>query len=485
MENMQENAWQDLAGIEVIGDLKQCDVAHLLAINVDHFRAHISALIQKYSLTELESVYHQFDVGFTGITALVESHLAVHTRPHERYVSANLFVCNCTRDNSKAASDLFDEIVGYFKPKDLTKHVIERRMKPQFPLSTREQEPQAHRSVRYLPLLEVAYSAYVPKIPLDLATQEDFVSIQHWREQYQLSKLAFTQMISRLIAAKNLDDFIKRSSADFDNLGPVIEAAVEVGVIQYDTKGKIQSLIMSPRPARKKRPKDIKVVPRADYNQFPCDTASRKRRAALIRERFPYVERLRFALIGDDDLVSTEFLQDDWAEPVVVEKDTSIIDMLRRLGPKFQLVEEDVRTLRRDNAPKVETFMTDAPYTLDGALAFITAGTKLLNIDGNEKEFYVILNPTMMGKKLLHMQQILTKAGIYLIEVRPNFSQYPLPESYGEKKRLEDFSQSHGLLPQTVNYSSSSNLYIFRTISPNIGELESSISSEKIYRHYS
>lgn len=129
MEKEKGNDWRSLAGTEIIGDLRQCDVEHLLRIKVDEVRSLVTALLKKHSLTELQNVFHEFDVGFTGIVALAESHLAVHTWPQEGYVSVNLFVCNHSRDNSQAAHELFDEFAQYFKPRELMKRVIERRMK--------------------------------------------------------------------------------------------------------------------------------------------------------------------------------------------------------------------------------------------------------------------------------------------------------------------------------------------------------------------
>ncbi len=120
---------QDIAGIEIVGDLKDCDCEYLLSIKMTEFKKLISDLLNKYNLTELQSVYHEFDVGFTGVVALAESHFAVHTWPMEGYVSVNLFVCNHTRDNSEAAHALFDEISTHFRSNNIVKSVLERKMR--------------------------------------------------------------------------------------------------------------------------------------------------------------------------------------------------------------------------------------------------------------------------------------------------------------------------------------------------------------------
>ena len=120
---------EGVAGVEIIGDLQDCDREYLVNMKMGEFRDLISQLLTKYNLKELDSVYHEFDVGFTGVVALAESHFAVHTWPVEGYVSVNLFVCNYSRDNSEAAQSMFDEISAHFRANNVVKNIIQRKMR--------------------------------------------------------------------------------------------------------------------------------------------------------------------------------------------------------------------------------------------------------------------------------------------------------------------------------------------------------------------
>ncbi len=108
----------------------------------------------------------------------------------------------------------------------------------------------------------------------------------------------------------------------------------------------------------------------------------------------------------------------------------------------------------------------------------------MLDNDFREKEFYVILNPTMMGKNIFILQSILLKSNIYLKEVIKNFSQYKLPHFYDERKRADKFLKIHKIKNNSLSYSSSSNLYIFSVIKPNLKSIKEAIDFNKLYNHY-
>jgi predicted methyltransferase len=204
-----------------------------------------------------------------------------------------------------------------------------------------------------------------------------------------------------------------------------------------------------------------------------------------LKERYPNAENLRVALIGDDDLLSAELSAEEWAKVIVVEKDPRIVSMLKDISPSSQIIESDVSDIHSNTVDNsADTFMTDPPYTLHGALSFIAAGLKFLPKNKEEKEFYVILNPTMIGRHLDTLNQILCSSGIFLKEVRPNFSQYELPDNFEEKERAAALLKAHSIDPSSLKYSSSSHLYIFSTKEPDICKLESSIDPELMYTHY-
>lgn len=220
-------------------------------------------------------------------------------------------------------------------------------------------------------------------------------------------------------------------------------------------------------------------------NQFPCDIPSRERRKNFLKERYPFAEYLRFGIIGDDDLISLTFIKDYWAWPIILEKDQRITKIIRDASSRFKVYDIDIcNTMKIKTLPRVQTFMTDPPYTFHGALAFITAGLHMLTLDNSIKEFYVIINPMMIGRHLEKIQRILINADIYLTDVLENFSQYELPRDFMEKKRADNFLSSVKVNPNAVHYSSSSSLYVFKTRMPNIQKIEQGIDHNQLYNHY-
>ena len=77
----------------------------------------IGSLVKKHGLTEVARKYHSFgEDAFTGVNVLAESHVAIHTWPEISFVTADLYVCNVSRDNSASAEALFRDIEAFLKP---------------------------------------------------------------------------------------------------------------------------------------------------------------------------------------------------------------------------------------------------------------------------------------------------------------------------------------------------------------------------------
>ncbi len=349
----------------------------------------------------------------------------------------------------------------------------------------REDILQPLQGIHYDLRLENSYGAYEHSTPMDLTP--DSKDRAYWAKNNRYSRLKFAQLMYVLQHSKNLDTFVKESRADFDNLAAALDAAMTHDVVSISKKGAI-----TPRftfkytlPYVPKEHGKSFTVPSPLLNQFPCDPESRKRRYNFFKARYPFCEYLRFALIGDDDFVSSEFVDDFWAWPVVLEKDPRIVEAVKSFSDRFTVLEEDIANLLDKEPPqRVQTFMTDPPYTLHGSLAFICIGLHMLVQSQEEKELYVVLNPTMMGKHLDKVIEVLTNNGVFLREVIPNFSQYKLPNHYAERKRADEFLKAKGIDSPSLEYSSSSNLYVFVTYKPNVAGLRKSIDENELYRHY-
>lgn len=335
-------------------------------------------------------------------------------------------------------------------------------------------------------LIQSSYNYYKELNPLDIKNK-NINSYLSWVAVNQYSIQEFSRLIDVLINSKNLDEFIKKSCGDFDNLAILIESALKYKLIKINKKGLISKLysFKFTRPYQLINHKLEKFIPDYKLNQFPCDKFSRKRRFELIKKRYPFAEYLKFAIIGDDDFLSIEFANDYWAWPVIIEKDKRIINQIKKIDKRFEIIEADIGDpLASNNLPSVQTFITDPPYTLNGSLAFIYFGLKMLEKNTKTKEFYVIMNKTMMGSHLYTIEKILSESNIYIKEIVENFSHYELPKNFKELKRAKQFLSSQKIKHNFINLSSSSNLYIFETKNPNILKIKNNIDFNKIYKHY-
>lgn len=346
----------------------------------------------------------------------------------------------------------------------------------------------------YIPEIENAYSLYAGSLPLDLIGQDVHSHARSsWKANNQYNILEFSRQVYLLCSASNIDSYIKSSASDFDNLAPVIAAAVEAGLVSVDSRGNVKkrleflenlSLEVSTAPKQT-------FVPDASLNQFPCDATSTQKRLKLIREHFPYVENLTFGIIGEDDFLSIEALQSPELSPVVIEKDKRITEAIRQEYKKKDrnpvIYELDIAESGNNGSlPRVQTFITDPPYTLDGALSFICLGLSMLDFSISKRtEFFVILNPTMMGEKLYSIIRVLSSAGIYLTGTKDNYSQYLLPANFSERKRADAFLNEQGINKQAITYSSSSNLYVFTVDSDfDLAKVQENVNLERMYEHY-
>lgn len=343
--------------------------------------------------------------------------------------------------------------------------------------------------LHYDPRVEDAYKDYLKQIPMDLSTNQPVYESnkKYWQFNNRYEKIDFAKEIDCLQNSKNLNRYVMKSESDFDNLAGIIKVAIQYGFIEITNKGEIKKLFdfHFTKPDLSDISKAPKLIPDSNLNQFPCDEDSVKRRLAFIKERYPYVEYLSLGIIGDDDFLSLEMVNEHWLWPTIIEKDIRIIKVIKKFTSRSKILEFDIHKIAKDrNMPIVQTFITDPPYTLHGSLAFTLTGLKMLPKTSEIKEFYVILNPTMLGKHLYKIVTTLSSCGVFLTEVHTNFSQYRLPENFDEYKRAASFLKQINIETEALEYSSSSNLYVFRTINPKIAKLTKQIDFDKLYKHY-
>jgi S-adenosylmethionine decarboxylase len=110
-----------MQGLHLLADLRECGGPVSLS-DVDALRALCLGAVADAGLRSVGSLFHPFvgddgqAQGVTGVVLLVESHLAVHTWPELRSVTADVYVCNLGTDNSSRANTLSARLVAAFAP---------------------------------------------------------------------------------------------------------------------------------------------------------------------------------------------------------------------------------------------------------------------------------------------------------------------------------------------------------------------------------
>ena len=95
-------------GVHLLLELKDCNPAIL--DDVDLIRQAMIGAAKEAGATIVGETFHKFSpVGVTGVVAIAESHLCIHTWPEFRYAAADIFTCG-----------------DGFKPYDAAKLIVER-----------------------------------------------------------------------------------------------------------------------------------------------------------------------------------------------------------------------------------------------------------------------------------------------------------------------------------------------------------------------
>lgn len=197
-----------------------------------------------------------------------------------------------------------------------------------------------------------------------------------------------------------------------------------------------------------------------------------------------YIHHLEMKLTIGLNLLSVSVAKERWLKSITFEVDKNVLTLIKDKFDNVKVIEADLREKSSASLEVVKTFIADPPYTLHGAMLFTYKGLQLLRNDDQIKEFYLVLNPTMLGSFMNDFLRNLSDIGVWLHEVYNNFSQYELPEKFEERNRANEFLKQNNIDERSLSYSSSSNLYIFRTINPNLDKLWNNIDLELIYKHF-
>ena len=96
-------------GTHLLAELRACDKAKLDDLPL--IRSALLAAAQEVGATVLGESFHKFfPQGVTGILAIAESHLCIHTWPEWGYAAVDIFTCGESFQPDKAAALLVQKL---------------------------------------------------------------------------------------------------------------------------------------------------------------------------------------------------------------------------------------------------------------------------------------------------------------------------------------------------------------------------------------
>lgn len=97
----------NVLGLHLLLELRECNPD--LLNDIDHIRASMIQAAESVGAHIIGESFHMFSPqGVTGILAIAESHISIHTWPEFRYAAADVFTCGSSF-HPQAVADLLIE----------------------------------------------------------------------------------------------------------------------------------------------------------------------------------------------------------------------------------------------------------------------------------------------------------------------------------------------------------------------------------------
>ena len=107
----------NVLGLHLLLELKECNPD--LLNDLDYVRQSMLLAAGKVGAHIVGESFHRFSPqGVTGILAIAESHISIHTWPEYRYAAADIFACGASFQPAKAAEVLVEQLEA--KDPDIT-----------------------------------------------------------------------------------------------------------------------------------------------------------------------------------------------------------------------------------------------------------------------------------------------------------------------------------------------------------------------------
>jgi S-adenosylmethionine decarboxylase len=118
---------EPFTGNHAIANFIDCTI-DMTSLSAAKVKQLIEELCRRYSLQLIGGFYHDFDDkgALTSVSALTESHIAIHTWPELSYVTLDVYLCDYSRDNRETTLNLLEELRKFFAPKAVYSKVIKR-----------------------------------------------------------------------------------------------------------------------------------------------------------------------------------------------------------------------------------------------------------------------------------------------------------------------------------------------------------------------
>ena len=99
----------DASGRHLLIELKQCDAK--LLDDLRYVEEAVVAAAAEAGVTIVGKTFHKLDPrGVTGIVAIAESHLSIHTWPDDSYAAMDIFICGTALKPRQAAQLIIERL---------------------------------------------------------------------------------------------------------------------------------------------------------------------------------------------------------------------------------------------------------------------------------------------------------------------------------------------------------------------------------------
>jgi S-adenosylmethionine decarboxylase len=121
-----------MKGLHLTADLYRCRCDHVWLTDAQKLGDWCVEAVSAVGLSPVSQLFHTFPGsngqpgGVTATVLLAESHICLHTWPEQQAVTADVYVCNFSEDNTAKARGLMFALVHRFQPEWTEQRSLDR-----------------------------------------------------------------------------------------------------------------------------------------------------------------------------------------------------------------------------------------------------------------------------------------------------------------------------------------------------------------------